>query len=194
MAGETSQTLDRGLQVLQLVTAAPGGLTVTQIAVELGVSRTVVHRLVATLLAHGLVRRGPGARYQPGVALATLGRAAHRDLRTVTLPILRRMSEGVGAHLIAFDDDDAALIALVEGRPEVRSTVSADLIAAARAACAGEEPVTLVPDGGGGTHVLAPIRTVPHLVACVVVPAVGDVEATAPRATRAAEEIARALR
>ncbi|NBO46554.1 MAG: HTH domain-containing protein, partial [Actinobacteria bacterium] len=48
MATETSQTLDRGLLVLEVLAKAEGGRTVTQIAQELGISRTVVYRLLAT--------------------------------------------------------------------------------------------------------------------------------------------------
>ena len=56
MGTETSQTLDRGLQVLELLSDHPEGLTVTDIAAKLGVGRTVVYRLVATLDQHGFLR------------------------------------------------------------------------------------------------------------------------------------------
>ena len=58
MAAETSQTLDRGLRVLEVLAGTPGGLTITALAAEVGVNRTVVYRLVATLEGHGLARRG----------------------------------------------------------------------------------------------------------------------------------------
>ena len=57
MPAETSQTLDRGLQVLEVLADHPEGLTVTQLARELDVSRTIVYRLVVTLEQHGLLRR-----------------------------------------------------------------------------------------------------------------------------------------
>ena len=52
MPAETSQTLDRGLRVLDVLAAAPGGLTVTELAARLEVNRTVVYRLVSTLEQH----------------------------------------------------------------------------------------------------------------------------------------------
>ena len=58
MPKETSQTLDRGLRVLSVLADSPEGLTVTEVAAALGVSRTVVYRLIVTLEQHGLVRRG----------------------------------------------------------------------------------------------------------------------------------------
>ena len=52
MAAETSQTLDRGLRVLEVVAESPDGLTVTELAAALGIGRTVVYRLVVTLEQH----------------------------------------------------------------------------------------------------------------------------------------------
>ena len=48
MTAETSQTLGRGLRVLEVLAATPNGLTITALATEVGVNRTVVYRLVAT--------------------------------------------------------------------------------------------------------------------------------------------------
>lgn len=61
MTAETSQTLDRGLRVLKLLADTDHGLTVTELSNKLGVNRTVVYRLLATLEQHTLVRRDLGA-------------------------------------------------------------------------------------------------------------------------------------
>ena len=45
--GEISQTLDRGLRVLDVLAASPDGLTMTELAARMEVNRTIVHRLVA---------------------------------------------------------------------------------------------------------------------------------------------------
>lgn len=193
MAGETSQTLDRGLWALRLIVATPGGLTVTQLSQRMGISRTVVHRLIATLMEHGLVHRGPGARYQPGVALTSLGRQAHRETRGVVLPILGKIGDGVGAHLIAFDGDDGALLAVADSRPEQRLPLSSDVLAAARAACGEGADFTVLADPAGGMAVIAPLRSTVDLAAAVVVVGAFDSDAMAPRAVRAAEEIVRAI-
>ena len=57
MPGEISQTLDRGLRVLDVLAASPDGLTMTELAARMEVNRTIVHRLVATLETRALVRR-----------------------------------------------------------------------------------------------------------------------------------------
>ncbi|MGI9136173.1 MAG: helix-turn-helix domain-containing protein, partial [Candidatus Nanopelagicales bacterium] len=56
MASETSQTLDRGLRVLEALADAPEGLTVTELATQLDIGRTVVYRLVVTLEQHAFLR------------------------------------------------------------------------------------------------------------------------------------------
>ena len=43
-----SQTLDRGIRALEMVAAAPGGMTVQEVADRLEVHRTIAHRLLAT--------------------------------------------------------------------------------------------------------------------------------------------------
>ena len=49
--------MDRGLQVLALLSQAREGLTVRELADALGVHRAVVYRLLTTLELRGLVRR-----------------------------------------------------------------------------------------------------------------------------------------
>ena len=73
MAAETSQTLDRGLRVLRTLAATPSGLSITALAAEIGVNRTVVYRLVATLEQHGLARRDAGGRLHVGLGRAVPG-------------------------------------------------------------------------------------------------------------------------
>jgi hypothetical protein len=193
MAGETSQTLDRGLWALRLIVATPGGLTVTQLAQQMGISRTVVHRLIATLLEHRLVHRGPGAKYQPGVVLTSLGRQAHRETRGIVLPILGRIGEGIGAHFVAFDGDDAALLAVVDTRLEQRAPLSAEALAAARDICADEAPCVVFTDPGGAAVAVAPLRGIAEFTAAVIIAGTFDQDAITARVTRAAEEIVRAI-
>lgn len=75
MTAETSQTLDRGLRVLKLLADTDHGLTVTELSNKLGVNRTVVYRLLATLEQHALVRRDLGGRARVGLGVLRLGRS-----------------------------------------------------------------------------------------------------------------------
>lgn len=59
--GRVLQTLDRGLQVLELL--ARHELGPTDISVELGIERTAVHRILRTLMHRGFVEQASNGRY-----------------------------------------------------------------------------------------------------------------------------------
>ncbi|GAA1446536.1 helix-turn-helix domain-containing protein [Mycobacterium cookii] len=116
MASETSQTLDRGLRVLRVLSESPGGLTVTELSGRLEVNRTVVYRLVSTLEQHGLVRRDARSRLFVGLGVLHLASGVQPLLRDLAMPVLRRLAESVGstAHLTVADGDEALALAVVE--------------------------------------------------------------------------------
>jgi DNA-binding IclR family transcriptional regulator len=116
MAAETSQTLDRGLRVLEVLAGTPGGLTITNLAAEVGVNRTVVYRLVATLEGHGLARRDAAGLVHVGLGVLSLARGLQPVLRELAGPVLRSLAEELGmtAHLTVADGGEALAIAVVE--------------------------------------------------------------------------------
>ncbi|MFD4576495.1 IclR family transcriptional regulator [Streptomyces sp. NPDC058417] len=116
MTAETSQTLDRGLKVLKLLADTDHGLTVTELSHKLGVNRTVVYRLLATLEQHALVRRDLGGRARVGLGVLRLGRQVHPLVREAALPALRSLAEDIGAtaHLTLVDGSEALAVAVVE--------------------------------------------------------------------------------
>ncbi|MDJ0344375.1 helix-turn-helix domain-containing protein [Streptomyces sp. H10-C2] len=116
MTAETSQTLDRGLRVLKLLADTDHGLTVTELATKLGVNRTVVYRLLATLEQHALVRRDLGGRARVGLGVLGLAHQVHPLLREAALPALRSLAEDIGAtaHLTLVDGTEALAVAVVE--------------------------------------------------------------------------------
>ncbi|MEG3630063.1 IclR family transcriptional regulator [Streptomyces poriticola] len=116
MTAETSQTLDRGLRVLKLLADTDHGLTVTELSHRLGVNRTVVYRLLATLEQHALVRRDLGGRARVGLGVLGLGRQVHPLVREAAMPALRALAEDIGAtaHLTLVDGAEALAVAVVE--------------------------------------------------------------------------------
>src|SRR5690606_11633975 len=115
---ETAQTLDRGLQLLQVL-GSPGaqaGLTVTELAERLGVGRTVVYRLVSTLAARDFVTRSADGRVRLGLAMTRLALAVRPVIIDLARPVLRRLAEqrGATAHLTVAEGDDALAVLVVE--------------------------------------------------------------------------------
>jgi DNA-binding IclR family transcriptional regulator len=117
-AGGGSQTLERGLRVLRVLAAHPAGLSVTEIAAELGTHRPSVYRLLAPLTDQRLVSRGEDGRYTLGVGLVELSSSVRPRLQEVALPELRRLADDLRATaaLTVRDGDEAVVFAVMEPR------------------------------------------------------------------------------
>lgn len=83
-----SQTLSRGIQILELLADARGSLAIDEVAQALGLHRSIAYRLLRTLEDHGLVVRDANGRVMLGAHMATLAAGVARDLQTEALPEL----------------------------------------------------------------------------------------------------------
>ncbi|PZU43319.1 MAG: IclR family transcriptional regulator [Arsenicicoccus sp.] len=115
-APETAQTLDRGLEVLHLLSRSSGGLTVTALATALGVGRAVIYRLVATLQARDYVIRTEDGRVRLGLGVTRLHLAVRPMLAEVATPMLQALADEAGAtaHLTIAEGEQALAVAVVE--------------------------------------------------------------------------------
>lgn len=111
-----SQTLARGLSVLQAVATAPAGLTVQQVAEHVGVHRTIAYRLLGTLTQFRYVAKGEDGRYRPAAGLALLGSSFDNNVRALCIPTLRGLADHLGTTvslLVAEGDQQVAVAVLV---------------------------------------------------------------------------------
>lgn len=111
-----SQTLARGLTALQAVAAAPDGLTVQQVADQVGVHRTISYRLLNTLTGFRLIAKGDDGRYRSAAALAVLGSSFDNNVRQLSLPTLRGLADELGTTvslLVAEGDQQVAVAVIV---------------------------------------------------------------------------------
>jgi DNA-binding IclR family transcriptional regulator len=116
--GETSQTLDRGLSVLELLAANPGGLTAIELAERLSTARAVVYRLLRTLEAHNLATSA-GPRHYLGFGVADLARQLQPRLQSVVLPLLHRLSVGTDSTaILSVADGDQAMVLMTQEPPQ----------------------------------------------------------------------------
>ncbi|OCB18284.1 IclR family transcriptional regulator [Mycobacterium malmoense] len=115
-SGTGSQTLARGLTALQMIADSPGGLTVQELADQVGVHRTIAYRLLTTLAEFRLVAKGEDGRYRPASGLAVLGASFDRNVRQVSLPTLRALADELGTTvslLVAEGDQQVAIAVIV---------------------------------------------------------------------------------
>lgn len=206
---ETAQTLDRGLQLLQVLGSpgAQGGLTVTELAERLGVGRTVVYRLVSTLAGRDFVTRSADGRVRLGLAMTRLALAVRPVVIELARPVLRRLAEerGATAHLTVAEGGDALAVLVVEPSwtdfhvaYRVGSRHPLDQGAAGRAILAGRrgstEVVATRDELQVGAHgVAAPVVGVTGLEASVGLVSMQPLTDAAPDIAAAAAELGQAL-
>lgn len=210
MAAETSQTLDRGLRVLRTLAATPSGMTITALAAEIGVNRTVVYRLVATLEQHGLARRDGGGRLHVGLGVLALSRGLQPVLRELAGPVLRALAEDLGstAHLTVADGGEGLAIAVVEpswtdyhvayrvgSRHPLEQGAGGKAILLGRGHGGPAYVETVGEIQAGARGVAAPVLGVDGLEASVGIVSLGDLDAEkfGPRVVAAAQAVARRL-
>lgn len=111
------QSLERGLLVLEaLVTNSPRGTT--ELADELGLDKTVIHRLLTTLQSMDYAEQDENRKYNVGRKLRQLGAQvlSNLDLRIMARPYMQQLTDfthGV-SHLAKMAEDRAIYIEKVQ--------------------------------------------------------------------------------
>jgi IclR family transcriptional regulator, pca regulon regulatory protein len=114
--GSYSQSLERGLEVLASFSSARPLLGVSELAREVGLSRSTAHRYIATLAALGYLDQDLATRkYRLGPRVLDLGFSAinSMELRQISAPHLQRLSDETG-HTVNMAILDGADIVYVE--------------------------------------------------------------------------------
>jgi DNA-binding IclR family transcriptional regulator len=113
-----SQTLDRGIQVLELLAAAERPASIAALAAGLGVHRSIVYRILRTLEDRRLVNRRPDGAYELGVGLQILARNVSRSLREAAMPELAALARDLSmtAFLVVADREECVTLFSVEPR------------------------------------------------------------------------------
>ncbi|OCW59231.1 IclR family transcriptional regulator [Hoeflea olei] len=110
------QTLSRGLHVLDIISRAPSGLAIAEIARELGVHRAIAYRLVATLEEHLMVARDADGRIRLGAGVVALGGNYRPQLRAACRPVLRALAHDTAAtaFLCIAEGEDCVVVEVAE--------------------------------------------------------------------------------
>ena len=121
--GPASQTLSRGIRILEVLADAREPLTIDEVAERLGVHRSIAYRLLRTLEDHGLVTRDAGGRVALGARMAALAAGVAHDLQAGALPELTAAANELGmtCFLSVLDHDECVTLVSVEPRHGVAS-------------------------------------------------------------------------
>lgn len=121
----TVQSVDRALIILEILKEEPKGLGVTELAAELKVSKSTIHRLLMSLLKKGFVQQdSENQKYRLGLKLIEFGQTVsdHIDLRDVASSHLRQLAEKTGetAHLVIRERSEIVYIDKIESSATIR--------------------------------------------------------------------------
>jgi len=118
-----SQTLSRGIRILELLAEAREPLAIDEVARRLGLHRSIAYRLLRTLEDHGLVTRDSAGRVVLGARMAALAAGVAHDLQAEALPELTAVANELGmtCFLAVIDHDQCITLASVEPRHAVAS-------------------------------------------------------------------------
>ena len=118
-----SQTLSRGIRILEVLADAQGPLSIDEVAARLEVHRSIAYRLLRTLEDHALVTRDSAGRVQLGARMAALAAGVAHDLQAGALPELTAIANELGmtCFLAVLDRDECITLTSVEPRHAVAS-------------------------------------------------------------------------
>src|SRR4051794_19557222 len=111
-----SQTLDRGLRILEHLAAAGAPQPIAEIASSVGLHRSIAYRLLRTLEDHEIVERDAVGHYSLGLGIAALARGVRTGLQSAALPRLNELVAQLGmtAFLVVRAGEEAVTVTSVE--------------------------------------------------------------------------------
>jgi DNA-binding IclR family transcriptional regulator len=120
------RSLDKGMEIIELLAAEPRGLSVAEIARQLGFNVSTTHHLVATLRRRGFLDQDPETRaYRLGYRLVSVVNefVSGADIYAVGAGPIRDLRDASGdtAYLTATSSSSSRLPASIRCRPGGRA-------------------------------------------------------------------------
>lgn len=126
---ESVRAVERALDILLCFSRQTPELSMTQIAEQVGIHKSTVHRLLATLENKRFVQRDPDTGiYRLGIRLLQMAYLTleQNDLRRIAAPFLRYLGNQYQEtiHLAVLDDIDVVFVHIIEGTQRVKLAAS----------------------------------------------------------------------
>lgn len=151
------KTLLKGLTVLEALVRSEHPRGITDLAAELGLVKSNVHRVLKTLEAAGYVTRGHGAAtYAASLKLWSLGSRIHdrSDLATEARPFLQALAAASRetVHLSVLDGQDVIYLAKIDSPEPVRAYTNLGGRAPAHCVATGKVLLAFLPEAIQRAH------------------------------------------
>lgn len=119
----TLQTLDRGLEAIDIVSRRAAGISPAALADELGVHRAGAYRILATLERRHLVTKGGDGLYRLGSGALIVAGRFMAQYRSAAQPVVQELADrsGFTAFVTIADRDESVAIAVAE--PSARGSI-----------------------------------------------------------------------
>ena len=123
--GESIRAVERALDVLMCFTSQNPELTMTEISEKVGIHKSTVHRLLATLEGKRFVERDAVTGvYRPGIRFLQLASLTleHNDLRRLAAPFLHTLCEQFreNINLSVLDETEVIYLEVIESPQRVK--------------------------------------------------------------------------
>jgi len=141
----------KGLRLIETLAASESPRGVTDLAGDLQLTKSNVHRLLTTLQREGYVRQiPPHSTYELTTKIWELGNNVIRrmDLITVAQPAMRRLADQTGetVHLSVLEDTDVIYVDKIESAHHIRAHTSVGARAPAYTVATGKAMLAQMPD------------------------------------------------
>jgi len=119
----TLQTLDRGLEAMEIISRRTGGISPAELADQLGVHRAGAYRILATLENRRLATRGHDGLFRLGTgALVVAGRFMNQ-YRTAAQPVVQELADRTSCTAFVAIADQAESVAIAVAEPSARGSI-----------------------------------------------------------------------
>lgn len=150
-ARSMDKAFTKGLRLLEVLARSNKPRGITDLANELELTKSNVHRLLATLLAKGFVQQiPPNSAYELTLKIWEMGNCVVRrmDLVSIARPAMERLAQATGetVHLSVLDDTDVVYVAKIESIHQIRAHTSVGMRAPAYAMATGKAMLAHEPD------------------------------------------------
>lgn len=119
------QSIERAFGLLDVLSEYPDGIQITRLSEKVGLSKSTVHRLLATLISMNYVHKDPDSeKYKIGYQLIYLTRniLSNIDVITIAKPYLNKLSQEVNEtiHLCIEDMGEILYVDKIESTQTIR--------------------------------------------------------------------------
>lgn len=119
----TLQTLDRGLEAIDIISRRAGGITPAALADELGVHRAGAYRILATLEQRHLVTKGNDGLYRLGSGALVVAGRFMSQYRSAAQPVVQELANSTRSTAFVSIADGSESVAIAVAEPADRGTL-----------------------------------------------------------------------